>query len=481
MSSKNFFVNSGSAVSNNFVLPLMNGEDAWRQVYNQMNAAKHSINLCFWGFESNHQLIRNQNEILLGPSKRSQYTMYALLQKKKKEGVRIRILLWELPFNAGWNFSDILIRLSGAIGDLEVMYQPHPTRTIIGSWHQKTIVIDDQIGFVSGMNAKENDWDTSSHLVFDGRRAKHTLDAAARKKINVHQDYNGIDPPRRDYMALVQGPAVTAIQMNFVERWNYCIAEKCHFHDKVSKMAIPTLNQPFSDVKAQITRTLPKYKVTPRGEYSISDSYINAIRLAETYIYIEDQYFRSQVLAAELVKALVKNRKLIIIVVTQPDYLSEIEPEESWKVATPSTYWTNKAFETITKSFPEFMLFYLQSSAVIKGKRVFKTVNIHSKIMIVDDEFYTIGSANVNERSFEYDGELNIAVHHGSAKDFRKKVFSNILQTTCPDDINQAARLWYNHASSNHRAFKTSSQPKSLVYPFNQKGPLIPLVPNDWN
>ena len=100
--------------------------------------------------------------------------------------------------------------------------------------------------------------------------------------------------------------------------------------------------------------------------------------------------------------------------------------------------------------------------------------------MIVDDEWYTIGSANVNERSFEYDGELNISVQHGSALDFRKKVFSNLLQETCPDDMNAAVNLWYEHARFNHAAFTNKSKPKSFVYPFNQAGPLIPMMPNAW-
>ena len=181
MSEKNYFVDSGSAVGNNIVMPLMNGEEAWGQVYRQINAASKSIHLCFWGLEHGLELIRNSNEILTSPDVRKQNSLYGILQQKKRAGVKIRILLWEYPLNASVNFADVLIRLSGMIGDLEVLYQPHPTE-FIGSWHQKTIVIDDNIAFVSGMNAKENDWDTSEHLVFDGRRAGYNLDAACPKK-----------------------------------------------------------------------------------------------------------------------------------------------------------------------------------------------------------------------------------------------------------------------------------------------------------
>ena len=36
-------------------------------------------------------------------------------------------------------------------------------------------------------------------------------------------------------------------------------------------------------------------------------------------------------------------------------------------------------------------------------------VYIHSKLMIVDDVFTTLGSANINTRSMQVDSELNIA------------------------------------------------------------------------
>src|SRR4051794_26840685 len=35
---------------------------------------------------------------------------------------------------------------------------------------------------------------------------------------------------------------------------------------------------------------------------------------------------------------------------------------------------------------------------------------IHSKVMIIDDKWFTIGSANTNPRSFKLDGEVNIVV-----------------------------------------------------------------------
>ena len=90
-------------------------------------------------------------------------------------------------------------------------------------------------------------------------------------------------------------------------------------------------------------------------------------------------------------------------------------------MAAPSTHWTTQAFETIKRAIPDFTLFYFQSTFINNNKkRIFVPIDLHAKIMIVDDEWYTIGSCNINEIGFETEGELNVSVQHWSAKDLRK-------------------------------------------------------------
>lgn len=474
--SKNYFIDSGFQVGKNSVLPLMNGEETWKEVAKQLLLAKKTIHLSFWVLESDHELIREKNEMLTSPQKRSLNTILSYLLKKKSEGVTVRLLLWEYPLTLKESIADLMIRLLGKKGGLEVIYQPYPG-TILGSWHQKCIVIDNKVAFLGGMNSRKNDWDTSEHLVFDGRRAEFRLNAEERKKINSAEDYDEINPPRRDYMAMIQGPGVTDVQTNFIERWNYCLTQKMDYYKKASKINPQPRNADYGDSMVQISRTIPKYPGLPQGDFSILTTYIQAIRLAEKYIYIEDQYFRSPTIAKELASAITKNKNLLLFVVTNPDYLSEIEPGDYWKIGSISSYWTNESFNIIRGVFPQFFLFYLLSSAIIKGKRVFKSINIHSKIMIVDDEWFTLGSANINDRSFVLDGELNVSAQDKSAFEFRKRVFSNLLKEQCPDDIYQAAKLWYEHALFNYKAFKAENQPKSFVYPFAQNGIINPVLP----
>lgn len=67
----------------------------------------------------------------------------------------------------------------------------------------------------------------------------------------------------------------------------------------------------------------------------------------------------------------------------------------------------------------------LQTSGVDKGHWRYREIYIHSKLLLVDDSFFTLGSANLNQRSMVVDSEINIAsddpIH---ATELRRRVFS---------------------------------------------------------
>jgi hypothetical protein len=66
---KDFIVNVGyPARDKNFVLPLINGEDAWRMAFNHIKNAQKSVHLCYWAMEADMALIRNGNEVFADPA-----------------------------------------------------------------------------------------------------------------------------------------------------------------------------------------------------------------------------------------------------------------------------------------------------------------------------------------------------------------------------------------------------------------------------
>lgn len=90
-------------------------------------------------------------------------------------------------------------------------------------------------------------------------------------------------------------------------------------------------------------------------------------------------------------------------------------------------------------------------------------VYVHSKLMIVDDVFTTIGSANINTRSMQVDTELNICVEDPSVtKPLREHLFGiHTGKTTTELDIKETYRKWQDIMDNNksNRAQGTQDTP----------------------
>jgi phosphatidylserine/phosphatidylglycerophosphate/cardiolipin synthase-like enzyme len=504
---KQWYITSGSAArEGNVIVPLVDGEETWLDILAVIKSAKETIHMTFWMMHLDHELDRPASLEFSDPAQRYKNTLHSLLLEKKRQGVTIRILLWvpatiptteievlklidlsilPTPVRIGLAAASIGLILDLRIlkyaieGKFAVLIEQHPTHRI-GSWHQKTIVIDGRIAYVGGMNARQNDWD-ATHSAYDYRRMPHTttgLERTKRQKNKAETEY----PPRHDFMMRIEGALVMDVQNNFISRWNSAIDNKNFFYRRLTKLnAATSLPKSSGSKSGQIVRTMPLHASTPLGETGCFDMYVRAIRNAEKYIYIEDQYFRSNRIALELARACRQNPKLLLVVVTPPDYAAQWE-ERKLALASPSTIWTTDTFNVIKAAIPEFCLFYLQVSGTdAGGNHVLIKIDTHAKIMIVDDEWYTIGSCNINERGFIYEGEMNIGVHHpADAFSLRKRLWSEHLQVTCPDDIVNAARLWFDHAAANHKAATERRKPLSRVFGFTQHGPLLPATRKTW-
>lgn len=78
-------------------------------------------------------------------------------------------------------------------------------------------------------------------------------------------------------------------------------------------------------------------------------------------------------------------------------------------------------------------------------------------------------------------GEINIGVHNpDGAFAHRQRLWSEHLQASCPANIVDVARLWYQHAAENCQAQQEKRKPLRGVFPFAQAGPLIPATRKSW-
>lgn len=84
----------------------------------------------------------------------------------------------------------------------------------------------------------------------------------------------------------------------------------------------------------------------------------------------------------------------------------------------------------------------------------YREIYIHSKLMMANDIFFTLGSANLNQRSMVVDSELNLAVIDiRQASDLRRRVWSLLSggMVSGDGDVKESFRNWNNLRKENKR------------------------------
>jgi phosphatidylserine/phosphatidylglycerophosphate/cardiolipin synthase-like enzyme len=291
-----------------------------------------------------------------------------------------------------------------------------------GSNHQKFAIMKSSTAasvVLGSVDIAKTRWDSSEHLAVnpdrDPKYGKQTHETA------VH----------------IEGPAVTDVERTFRERWNDSTRTLGLQPILSTKPLITTAFSSFPGRGTHSVQVLRTYGITaaaigyswsPVGEFTVWASYLNALKRASSYIYIEDQYFlpfdwppchartglaRDTDIVYQLGEAM--KRGVNVIVVT-PNTATSV-----WR--RHLTYHRDVGVN------------YLRSvraggspgDIVVASLRCDGSdIYVHSKLMIVDDEFISIGSANVGQRSMTCDSELHVGIVDEAnvlAKEFRMKLW----------------------------------------------------------
>ncbi|HEY9037486.1 MAG TPA: phospholipase D-like domain-containing protein [Roseovarius sp.] len=241
-----------------------------------------------------------------------------------------------------------------------------------------------------------------------------------------------------DTGAFVEGPAVGDIERCFRERWNDT-TRSTGMQPLLPRQ--PLITSPIAapaSVGPHSVQVLRTYGITNRlfgyswhatGEFTVWASYLNAIKRASTYIYIEDQYFlpfdwppcfsrtgaaRDTDIVFQLGEAMRRGVHVIVLTPSNDEDATHMFQKYQRDVG------VNFLNAVRAGGSPgEVVVSSLQNGGT--------DVYVHSKLMIVDDEFVLIGSTNVGQRSMTHDGELHIGVVDDNdlfAKDLRKTLWA---------------------------------------------------------
>jgi phosphatidylserine/phosphatidylglycerophosphate/cardiolipin synthase-like enzyme len=271
----------------------------------------------------------------------------------------------------------------------EFLNHPEPG----GCHHQKLVIIDGAVAFLGGLDLCDSRWDTRQHIKDDPRR------------IDTHdKPYK----PFHDIQVGLSGAVVGVLEQLFLDGWRMAgglalRARQAPAKEHEAARALEAHGVPLAGQHVAVSRT--EWLAEGRVIGEIQALFERAIVAAERLIYIETQYFTSRALAEALYYRLADSgRSKLQIVLVMPDGADS--PKEDFVLGNRQR--ANRRFVAdVARHFGhEFrLLMSSESSAADPCPATF----IHSKLMIVDDEFLTIGSANFTNRSMRIDREINVA------------------------------------------------------------------------
>ncbi len=369
----------------NRVRPWIDGEPAFRRICQAIEAARQSV----WATVT-----------FMWPSFRmpdGRGTTLDLLERIARRGIDVRVIFWRPDDetakhrrNAFWGAADHFDALSRHHPHVKIRWdRAHPGYC----QHQKTWLIDADrdaaTSFVGGINLNPHS------LVAPGHSGEgHNHDA---------------------YVEL-SGPAVADVHHNFVQRWNE--ASERHRGDgrwgsgSEDDLAFPHRTPPERGAAhVQVQRTTHEGRYVnghppPRGpafdiasgEKTNLDQYRAAIGSARRTIYMENQYVEVPEIVASLHGALTRGVEVVLLLPAVPDFSSPAAATRE-----------RRDFLDARAGLASYDNFSLCGIAGLGADGRRKPVYVHAKLMLVDDEWATVGSSNLHHYSLFGNGELNAA------------------------------------------------------------------------
>lgn len=302
---------------------------------------------------------------------------------KNRPGLQIHILKWDMGAIKLLGRGTTVLRLARWAASSQIHFKLDGAHATGASHHHKIVVIDDKLAFCGGIDMTADRWDTRAHSDDDEHRRRPT----------TKRHYG----PWHDATMAVDGKVAAALGEHARSRWEAAGGEPIAPPDASEDPWPEELEPQFRDVDIAIART--------RGEYGdeqcvreIEALYVAMIKSAERFIYAENQYFASRVIAKAISERLQEDDGPEVVIVNP-------HSADGWLEDAVMSGARAELMDTIRKCdrHERFRLLY-----PVTEKR--EDIYVHSKITIVDDRIVRVGSANFNNRSMGLDSECDVAI-----------------------------------------------------------------------
>jgi phosphatidylserine/phosphatidylglycerophosphate/cardiolipin synthase-like enzyme/uncharacterized membrane protein YdjX (TVP38/TMEM64 family) len=384
---------------------LIDAEAYFRAFYQAALRAKRSITVLGWDFNSQTQLHFDPVPEGAPPALLGEFLNYLV---RRRRGLHVNVLNWDYPMVFGADREFPPLYGFGWKPSRRVHLKYDDTHPVAGSQHQKIVLIDDAIAFVGGIDLTVRRWDSSEHDPDDPRRVA----------------YGKPYPPFHDVMVALDGDAARALAAIARERWRAATGRALKSAATTEDPWPSALEPQLRGVEVGIARTMPARGETPAVR-EVERLYLDMIASARHEIYIENQYFTSPRIAAALESRLSEPDGPEIVLVLR--LLSH-----GWLEEATMHVLRTRLIQRLKKAdrYGRFQVYYPHIPGLADGC----CLDVHSKMMVVDDRQLRVGSANLCNRSMGMDTECDVLIESrgepGVAaviRDFRDRLIAEHL------------------------------------------------------
>jgi len=388
---------------------LIDGDDYFRAFYDAASKAKHSILLSGWQFDSDVELLRGPGAV----DAPLPVTLKAFLNAlcEQNPSLNIYILAWDFHMVFALEREWMQSLIFDFTTNERIHFHFDSSHVPKGCHHQKFVVIDGEISFLGGLDICDHRWDRSSHEDDDPLRMSR---GEPHKPFHDIQTY------------LIGREVSSALSELFAARWKIAGGSPFELGESRGPAGVIEFESPAgahllpNASCVSLSRTDPKSSPCADPEHAepcheIVDLYVSAIDRAESSIYIETQYFSSEKLAEALIDRLRSAGRSALDVVLVLNMRAETLKEEV-AVGLAQAKVLRDVRAAALGTAHQLGIYYSVPKTQ-DGHEPERATYIHSKLMIVDDRFLNIGSANLTNRSTSVDTELNASFEFDAAED----------------------------------------------------------------
>lgn len=329
----------------------------------------------------------------------------------RHEGLHIKVLSWDSPLFYAPDRELVPQARFDWFTHPRLCFALDNQHPIGGSHHQKIVVIDDSIAFLGGIDLTIGRLDDSAHRPVDPRR--RNPDGTTYE-------------PYHDVQVAVDGRAAEALGAMARERWTRATGQSLRLPKAAEDRWPKDLPVDLAEIDVAIARTDPAWKGRSETR-EVEQLFLDSLAAAKEAVYIENQYFTAACVGQALMERLARTDCPEILLVVPQEPTGWLEQTA---MGIKQRYWLARLREA--DRYGRFRAYM-----PVVGEAGEIGVKVHSKVMIADDRFLRIGSANLNNRSMGLDSECDLALEAQESSPtasvitrFRDRLVSEHLGTT---------------------------------------------------